>query len=77
VSGDLTEMPMASGDESLRSMIARWLVRDPEKPIRVTKFKNKRSTRECYVRVEAFWAGGQVAIFFRHQDGSWDVNPPT
>jgi hypothetical protein len=67
---------MANRGESVRSMVARWLVPDPEKPTRVTQFRSRRSTRDCYVSVQAVWAGGQVAIFFRHQDGSWHVNPP-
>jgi hypothetical protein len=67
---------MAKRGESLRSMVARWLVPDPEKPTRVTQFKSRRSTHDRYVSVQAFWAGGQVAIFFRHQDGGWHVNPP-
>jgi hypothetical protein len=68
---------MANRGESLRSMVARWLVPDPEKPTRVTQFRSRSSPRERHASVQAFWAGGQVAIFFQHQDGSWHVNPPT
>lgn len=69
---------MGSRERSLHSMVAHWLVPDPAKPVRVTKFRNRRSTRECYVYIETVKAGGQVAMFFfRHQDGTWRIYPPT
>ncbi|PMS36876.1 hypothetical protein C0Z20_12090 [Trinickia symbiotica] len=68
---------MASGQNSLRLMVEHWLAPDPAMGVRVTKFINRRSKRECYVCVETLRTDGPVAIFFfRHQDGAWHVFPP-
>lgn len=75
VSEELTEGLMASGNKSLRSVLARWLLWGPEKLNHVTKFRTGRTTHKGYESIKTYWAGGQVAIFFRHQDGSWHANP--
>ncbi len=69
---------MASADKSLRHMIEHWLGPAHDDQVRVTRFRNRRSTRECYVRVETSNAAGPVAMFFfRHQDGTWRIFPPS
>lgn len=69
---------MASAEKSLRLMVEHWLAPGLANPVRVTRFRNRRSTRECYVCVETFHARGPVAMFFfRHQDGTWRIFPPS
>lgn len=68
---------MAGGRSSLRAMVEDWLAPEPERGVRVTEFRNRRSKGECYVCVETLRADGPVALFFfRHQDGSWRIVPP-
>jgi hypothetical protein len=67
-----------TGKNSLRAMIEHWLSPDPARGVRVTRFRNGRSKRECYVCVETLKAAGPVALFFfRHQDGAWRIFPPS
>ncbi|MCA8057419.1 hypothetical protein QZM30_34960 [Burkholderia orbicola] len=69
---------MASSEKSLRLMVERWLIPEPAGRVRVSRFRNSRVRRECYVCVEAFNATGRVAMFFfRHQDGAWRIFPPS
>lgn len=66
---------MTNGEKSLRVMVKYWLVPDPTQRVRVTRFRNQPSRRECYVRVMAVRAGRQIAIyFFRHSDGIWRIS---
>lgn len=68
---------MASGKTSLRAMVEDWLAPGPAKSVRITEFRNRRSRRECHVRVEVLGGEGHVALFFfRHEDGSWCIFPP-
>lgn len=68
---------MVSSGNSLRSMVERWLAPEFADQIRVTRFRNTRSTPECYVCVETFNATKSLAMFFfRHQDGAWKIFPP-
>ncbi|RQR30188.1 MULTISPECIES: hypothetical protein [unclassified Burkholderia] len=68
---------MSSWNHSLRAMVEDWLAPDPASGIRITAFRNRRSDRECYVRVETLKAEGPVALFFfRHRDGAWRIFPP-
>lgn len=69
---------MASGGKSLRLMVEHWLTADSSTGVRVTKFKNRRSHHECYVRVEIFKEAGPIEMFFfRHRDGTWRIYPPS
>jgi hypothetical protein len=69
---------MARAGKSLRLMVEHWLAPESPKRCRVTQFKNRHSTGECYVCVETFNATGRVAMFFfRHQDGTWRIFPPS
>lgn len=73
----VTERKMASAGKSLRMMVEHWLAPDPATRVRVAEFRNRRSERQCYVRVEVLRARCLSAmLFFRHQDGSWCVFPP-
>ena len=69
---------MNSPKDSLRAMVEHWLAPDPASGLRVTRFRNRRSKHECYVRVETLTAAGPVALFFfRHRDGVWRIFPPS
>ncbi len=71
------EIPMAREGRSLRAVVEHWLDPIPENPVRVTKFKNRRLRKECYVCVETLTSAGLAAMFFfRHEDGVWRVFPP-
>jgi hypothetical protein len=68
---------VSSTKNSLRKVVEQWLVPDSANAVRVTAFRNRRSSHECYVRVETLTASGPVALFFfRHQDGEWRIFPP-
>lgn len=69
---------MTTAEKSLRLKVEHWLAPRFADQVRVTQFRNRHSTRECYVCVETFNATGPVAMFFfRHQDGIWRIFPPS
>ncbi|MFP3562659.1 hypothetical protein [Paraburkholderia sp. SIMBA_030] len=69
---------MNSGQMSLRLLVDKWLAPTPATPVRVTRFGRTSANRKRYVRVEALRSTGLLAIlFFRHDDGSWCVFPPS
>ncbi|SAL82788.1 hypothetical protein AWB67_06222 [Caballeronia terrestris] len=64
---------MHTDEKSLRSAVDKWLAPTPAMPARVVRF----CVRARYVCVEALRPTGVLAIvFFRHDDGSWNVFPP-
>ncbi|MGF6507894.1 ABC-type transporter MlaC component [Paraburkholderia sp. 32] len=68
---------MASTGKSLRQMVDHWLAPYEGERVKVAKFRNRRSTRERYVCIEASKPAGPVAMFFfRHDDGNWCIYPP-
>ena len=68
---------MASAGKSLRAMVEHWLAPDSHRRVHVTKFRNRRSTHECYVCVETLRVGEPAAMyFFRHRNGMWSIFPP-
>jgi hypothetical protein len=74
----MKEKSMVCAEKSLRLMVEHWLAPEFVDQVRVTRFRNRRSTRECYVCVETFNTTGPVAMFFfRHQDGTWRIFPPS
>jgi hypothetical protein len=74
----MNERSMASARGSLRLVVEHWLAPDLANQIRVIRFRNQRSTGECYVCVETVKPRGTVAMFFfRHRDGAWRVFPPS
>jgi hypothetical protein len=65
-------------EQSLRWQVEKWLAPAPATPIHVTRFsRSGRGGPRC-VRVETSSpAGARALFFFRHDDGSWCVFPPT
>lgn len=67
---------MATAARSLRLMVEQWLSPDAAKKVRVTEFRHRRSTQECYVCVQTVRDGDRVTmLFFRHKDGTWRIYP--
>jgi hypothetical protein len=67
-----------ASEQSLRSLVEKWLAPGPSIPVRVTEFGRTRMSGRRYVRVEAALAEGTRGLFFfRHDDGCWCVFPPT
>nr|WP_224032538.1 hypothetical protein [Paraburkholderia caribensis] len=63
---------------SLRSAIDKWLAPTPAAPVRLTRFSRAATRPLRCIRVESLLAPGSPAIvFFRHDDGSWCVFPPS
>ncbi|CAE6867643.1 hypothetical protein R75465_08070 [Paraburkholderia aspalathi] len=68
---------MGTGEKSLRSLIDKWLGSKDAMTIHVLEFSRMPADRRRYVRVGASQLQGTLAIvFFRHDDGSWNVFPP-
>lgn len=68
---------MGSGNQSLRSLVGKWFGTASVVPVRVMEFSRTPSHRTRYVRVSARGPQGCLTIvFFRHDDGSWNVFPP-
>jgi hypothetical protein len=66
---------MHTDKQSLHWAVDKWLAPTPAMPARVVRFC--RTTLGRYVCVEALRPTGMLAIiFFRHDDGSWNVFPP-
>ena len=68
---------MGTGEKSLRSLIDKWLGSNEAMTMRVIQFSRMPADRRRYVRVSASRSQGSLTIvFFRHDDGSWNVFPP-
>jgi hypothetical protein len=68
---------MHPDQKSLHWAVDKWLAPTPAMPARVVRFCRTEITRARYVCVEALRPTGMLAIiFFRHDDGSWNVFPP-
>ncbi|MDR5754006.1 MULTISPECIES: hypothetical protein [unclassified Caballeronia] len=66
---------MHTDKKSLHWAVDKWLAPTPAMPARVVRFC--RSALGRHVCVEALRPTGMLAIiFFRHDDGSWNVFPP-
>nr|WP_082194461.1 hypothetical protein [Paraburkholderia sprentiae] len=69
---------MNTNETSLRWLIDKWLAPTPAMPVRLTRYSRSGSSQRRCVRVESLRMTGLLAIFFfRHDDGSWCVFPPT
>lgn len=69
---------MDGSNISLHSLVDKWLAPTLSMPARVTQFGRTVSTHFRYVRLEGGPATVPLTvIFFRHDDGSWRVFPPT
>jgi hypothetical protein len=67
-----------SNEQSLRCQVKKWLAPAPAIPVHVTEFSRTRWGGRRYVCVETSSPDGARALFFfRHDDGSWCVFPPT
>ncbi len=68
---------MSIPEQSLRSIVEKWLAPTPAMRIRVVQSGRMGPDRSRYVRIEASTPAGVRAIFFfRHDDGCWCVFPP-
>jgi hypothetical protein len=68
---------MSPSEKTLHWAVDKWLAPTPTKPARVVRFYRTQRHRRC-VCVQAMGPGGLLSIFFfRHDDGSWNVYPPT
>lgn len=66
-----------SGEKSLRLLVGKWFGPAAAVSVHVMEFSRTASDRRRYVRVGALRAQGLLTIvFFRHDDGSWNVFPP-
>lgn len=62
--------------QSLRYLVDKWLA--PTAPVHVTAFGHSRFGSGRYVCVETIQVTGRHALFFfEHDDGYWNVFPPT
>ncbi|MFD1555026.1 hypothetical protein ACFSHT_05195 [Paraburkholderia silviterrae] len=69
---------MNGRERSLRVLAEKWLGEEGAKAARVTRFSHSARRRWRYVCVEAQQLDGEFSIvFFRHDDGSWWVFPPS
>ncbi|MFX1689673.1 hypothetical protein PWR05_34930 [Paraburkholderia sp. A2RI-6] len=67
---------MGSGEKCLRTMVGKWFGPSAVVTVRVMEFSRTRTDRRRYVRIGTVRAdGGLTIVFFRHEDGSWNVFP--
>jgi hypothetical protein len=72
-----TIMQTQSADNSLHYAVDKWLAPTSAHPARVVRLCRSQVTGSRYVCIEAQHPGGPIAIvFFRHDDGTWNVFPP-
>ncbi|EKS71808.1 MULTISPECIES: hypothetical protein [Caballeronia] len=68
---------MNSGEKSLRLLVGKWFGLAAAVPVHVMEFSRTPSDRRRFVRVGVARPQGRLTIvFFRHDDGSWNVFPP-
>jgi hypothetical protein len=68
---------MYAAEKSLHWIVDKWLAPTPAMPARVTRISRTGARRGCAVCVETSRPTGVLSIvFFRHDDGSWNVFPP-
>lgn len=69
---------MNSKASSLHRLVDKWLGPTPAAPARVVRMRREGATPARYVCVEVQRPSGRLSVFFfRHEDGSWCVFPPT
>jgi hypothetical protein len=70
------ESNMGSGEKCLRTLVGKWFGSPPVVTILVLEFSRTRTGRKRYVRIGTARADRSLTIvFFRHDDGSWNVFP--
>lgn len=68
---------MNATEKSLHWIVDKWLAPTPSMPARVTQVRHRSADSRRFVRVEALRPTGLLSIiFFRHDDGTWNVFPP-
>lgn len=68
---------MRTDEKPLRALVDKWLGPGAAMTVRVMEFSRTPWDQRRYVRVGAFAQEGSFSIvFFRHDDGSWNVFPP-
>jgi hypothetical protein len=68
---------MQTAEHSLHWAVDKWLAPSAAHPARVMRVCRSQVTGSRHVCIEAWHAGGMLAIvFFRHEDGTWNVFPP-
>lgn len=68
---------MNATEKSLHWIVDKWLAPTPSMPARVTQVRHCGVDSRRFVRVEASKPTGLLSIiFFRHDDGTWNVFPP-
>jgi hypothetical protein len=66
-----------NGEQSLRSVVNKWLEFNSLKSARLTTFGRRLPGGRRYVCVGAVYDGEKLALFFfQHHDGCWRVFPP-
>jgi hypothetical protein len=71
------ETLMQTAANSLHWAVDKWLAPTRANPARVVRLCRSQSTGARYVCIEAPHPAGLLAIiFFRHDDGTWNVFPP-
>ncbi len=69
---------MDTGEMSLRMLVGKWFGTDAAAAVRVMGFGRTRLDGRRYVSVGTWRQEGYLTIvFFRHDDGSWKVFPPS
>lgn len=68
---------MATDRQSLRRVVEKWFGTGSPRSIRVARAGAHARARCRCVRVETTYPNHELSIvFFRHEDGSWNVFPP-
>lgn len=69
---------MNNSTSSLHRLVDKWLGPTPATPARVVRMNRKGANPTRCVCVEVQRPSGLLSVlFFRHEDGSWCVFPPT
>jgi hypothetical protein len=71
------ETIMHAFDNSLHGAVDKWLAPSTVHPARVVRICRSTVTGLRYVFIEVSHVNGPIAlVFFRHDDGGWNVFPP-
>ena len=69
---------MSKVERSLRAVIEKWLGTEQESEIGTVRSGHLANSRTRYVSIVANRHSGKLTLFFfRHDDGSWNVFPPS
>ena len=67
---------MGCGEKCLRTLVGKWFGHSTAKTISVVEFSRTPKDRRRFVRIGGPLVDGTLTIvFFRHDDGSWNVFP--